>query len=257
MKKLLMFISVLFVLIGLVACTSGDQATNTHSYGISYRLVHKHYVGVAEVVVDENNNVVLVKLDEYFLPYSFAAVTVEDPLNLPSDVLSVVGSRGTTYFAKYVSVNATIFEGEVTGESGSQSIKYSTSGVEDIDAWTLDEENARIYVESVKAGKVFIANEDGSKSDYEKSNTNAKLGWTKSSTGYWTNPDSYPLGWGGNIHKITNAFVGTQITADSSLVSYGDSWTVDGLVTGATLADFTDYYIVVQQAYNNAISQTD
>ncbi len=254
MKKVLLFVSILLLSIGLIACTNVDQGNKTYGYGISYRMVHSHYVGVAEVVVDQNDNVVSVKFDEYFLPYSFAQITVSDPLNLPNDVLAVAGSRGTTYYAKYVSVNATIFVGEVLGEAGSQSIKYSTSGVDDIDTWALNEENAKIYVDSVKSGKVFIANADGSESDYEKSNTNAKLGWTKSSTGYWSNPASYPLGWGGNIKAITDAFIGTKITADESLLTYDNSWSVDGLVTGATIADFSDYYTVIQQAYNNAIS---
>ncbi len=254
MKKLLLMIFVVMVSLSLVACTNNELATKTHGYGVSYRLVHSHYIGVAEVVIDESDNVVLIKFDEYFLPYTFAAIELEDTENLPSDVLAVVGSRGTTYYAKYVNVNSTIFTGQVLGEEGSQNINYSTSGVDNIETWALTEANAKIYVDSVKAGKVYIANSDGTESDYVKANSNAKLGWTKSSTGYWTNPSSYPLGWGGNIKAITDSLIGLKVTADESEITNDDSWLIGDLITGATLVDFLDYYIVIQQAYQNALS---
>lgn len=252
MKKRVLFIMVLLVSLGLVACQETDSSY-THGYGISYGLVHGHYVGVSEVVINDSDEVVSVKFDEYFLPYTFAEVVVADPQNLPSDVLPVIGSRGTKHYAKYVSINGTMFTGEVSGDAGSQAIIYSTSGVDNIETWAKTEANAKIYVDAVKANKVFIANEDGTKSNYEMANTNAKLGWTKSATGYWTNPTSYPLGWGGNIKAITDALVGTKPIASEEMITSNNTWEIDGLVTGATLVDFVDYYKVIQQAYHNAV----
>ncbi len=254
MKKLLLMIFIFMLSMSLFACSSTDIETKGYGYGVSYRLVHSHYVGVAEVVIDGNDNVVSIKLDEYYLPYTFAAIEVNDAENLPSDILAVVGSRGTTYYAKYVSINSTIFTGQVLGEEGGQSINYSTPGVDNIESWALTESNAKIYVDSVKAGKVFIANADGTESDYVKANVNAKLGWTKSSTGYWTNPSSYPLGWGGNIKAITDSLIGSKVTANESQITNDDSWVIGDLVTGATLVDFLDYYTVIQQAYQNALT---
>lgn len=246
-------IMVILFSVGLVACANDSNTNYSHGYGISYRLVHSHYVGVAEVVVDANDSVVSIKFDEYYLPYSFAAVVVEDTNNVPLDVVTVVGSRGATYYAMYVSINSTIFTGAVLGEEGSQSITYSTAGVPDIEQWALVEANAKIYVDAVNQGKVFIANADGTRSDYVKSNSNAKLGWTKSATGYWTNPSSYTLGWGGNIKAITDALVGTKMDATEENITMNDTWEIDGIVTGATMVDFLDYYIVIQQAYQNAL----
>jgi len=253
MKKRVLFIMALLASFVLVACQD-TEPSYTHGYGVSYGLVHGHYVGVSEVVVNLNDEVMSVKFDEYFLPYSFAAVVVEDTENLPTDVLPVVGSRGTTYYAEYVSINGTIFTGAVSGDSGSQMITYSTPGVANIEDWVKVEANAKIYVDSVKADKVFIANQDGTKSNYEMSNTNAKLGWTKSSTGYWTNPSSYALGWGGNMKAITDSLVGTKLHATEDQIISNSTWEVDGLVTGATLVDFIDYYKVIQQAYINALA---
>lgn len=252
MKKRLLFFIVLLVSIGLVACQEADPSY-THGYGVSYGLVHGHYVGVAEVTVNADDEVVSVKFDEYFLPYSFASVVVVDTENIPLDIVTVIGSRGTTYYAKYVSVNGTTFTGAVSGDAGSQTITYSTSGVDNIDTWVEVEANAKIYVDAVKSDKVFIANQDGTKSSYAMANTNAKLGWTKSSTGYWTNPASYPLGWGGNIKAITDSLIGTKVVATEDMITINDSWEIDGLVTGATLVDFLDYYLLIQEAYQNAL----
>ncbi len=254
MKKIIIFLMVLLVSFSLVACQDDAEPSYAYGYGVSYRLVHNHYVGVAEVVVDENDVVISVKIDEYFLPYSFAAVVVDDLNSIPSDVLAVVGSRGTTYYGKYVSVNGKLFTGSVSGDAGSQTIVYSTSGVPNIEDWVLEEANAKIYVDAVNSGDVFIANQDGTESNYVKSNSNASLGWTKASTGYWSDATKYQLGWSGNMLEIATTVVGTTPLATEDQIVSNDTWVVDGLVTGATLVDFVDYYTVIQQAYQNALA---
>ncbi|PKK96693.1 MAG: hypothetical protein CVV58_05065 [Tenericutes bacterium HGW-Tenericutes-3] len=246
MKKTILFLMVLLASLSLVACQEDAEPSYEYGYGISYGLVHGHYVGVAEVVVDKDDVVVSVKMEEYFLPYNVAKVVVEDVNNIPSDVVTVVGSRGTSYYGKYVSVNGTLFTGAVTGESGSQSIVYSTSGVANIEDWVKVEANAMVYVDAVKAGTVFIANQDGTMSSYAKADSYAKVGWTKSTTGYWTNPASYPLGWGGNMFAFAETVVGTKMDVT------GDA--IGEIETGATMVDFADYYLLTQQAYQNALA---
>ena len=272
MKKLiLMFFVVLFAL-GLVACTE-DEPSYSYGYGVSYGLVHGHYVGVAKVVVDADDVVVNVQFDEYYLPYNTAQVTLTDDqkASVPADVFvrtSINTARDTvtlTYFAKYVSVNGVIFTGSATGDvptalntAPSQGIIWSASGIANIETWTEVEANAKAYVEAVEAGLVFNCNASGVKSAYPKANASAKIGDTKSATGYWTSPASYPLGWGGNMAAINEALVGTKMGAvEADLVKATTAplvWSVGTIVTGATLSDFVDYYMLAQAAYNNALA---
>lgn len=259
MKKLIAIFFVALLAFGLAACTEEQEPSYSYGYGVSYGLVHGHYVGVAKVVVDKDDKVVNVQFEEYFLPYNFAQVVIavdEDkvPIDpLPADVLAVVGSRGTNYYAMYVSINGTLFTGAVSGESGAQSIAYSAAGVANIEEWVETEANAKAYVEGVEAGTVFIANADGTESAYVKSNSNAKVAWTKSESGYWTNPASYPLGWGGNMAAIAEALVGTTMDAEEADLVKDGTWKIGDLTTSATLSDFADYYLLAQAAYNNAL----
>jgi len=140
----------------------------------------------------------------------------------------------------------------------SQTFIFSASGIANIETWTEVEANAKAYVEAVEAGLVFNCNASGVKSAYPKANASAKIGDTKAATGYWTNPASYPLGWGGNMAAITEALVGTKMGAvEADLVKATTAplvWSIGTMVTGATLSDFVDYYMLAQLAYNNALA---
>jgi hypothetical protein len=260
MKKLFAMFFIMLLALGLVACTEEQEPSYQYGYGVSYGLVHGHYVGVAKVVVDKDDKVVNVQFDEYYLPYNFAQVVVADVENVPADVLPVVGARGTSYYAKFVSINGTLFTGAVSGDAGSQSITYSATGIADIEEWVKTETNAKAYVDGVEAGTVFIANANGTKSSYAQANANAKLGWTKSSTHYWTSRVVtgalvyYPLGWGGNMQAIAEALVGTTMNATEAQLVFSTTWSIGDITTGATLSDFVDYYLLAQVAYNNALA---
>ena len=255
MKKLIAIFFVALLAFGLAACKE-QEPSYSYGYGVSYGLVHGHYVGVAKVVVDKDDKVVNVQFEEYYLPYNSAQIVLTDEQkeSLPSDALAVIGSRGTSYYAKYVSVNGVLFTGAVSGEAGSQSIKYSASGIADIEEWVKNEANAKAYVEAVEAGKVFNANANGTVSSYVKANANAKIGDTKSTTGYWTAPATYPLGWGGNMAAIAEALVGTTMNATEADLVKDGTWKIGDLTTSATLSDFADYYLLAQVAYNNALA---
>ncbi len=255
MKKLIALFFVAVLAFTFAACQEAEPHYE-YGYGVSYGLVHGHYVGKIEVVVDKDDKVVSAKIDEYFLPYNVGqvALTEEQIANLPTDVLAVVGSRGTSYYSKYVSVAGTLFMGTVSGESGSQSIVYSATGIANIEDWVKVEANAKAYVEAVEADQVFTANADGTRNALPYGSSNVKIGWTKSATGYWTNPASYPLGWGGNMKAIVDAIIGTTMDATEEDLVKDATWSIGDIVTGATLTDFTDYYLLAQQAYNNALA---
>ncbi|MBE0701477.1 MAG: hypothetical protein IH571_07300, partial [Acholeplasmataceae bacterium] len=140
----------------------------------------------------------------------------------------------------------------------------------DIEEWVEVEANAKRYVEAVEAGDVFIANADGTENTTYTVTGNASRGWTKSATGYWTARivegvlSYYPLGWGGNMEAIVKSLIGTTmeltdaVDAEENYVDFfrnsenGNKWELDGVVSGATLSDFVDYYMVAKRAYTNA-----
>lgn len=271
MKKLIAFFFVALLALGLVACKEEAEPHYEYGYGISYGLVHGHYVGVAEIVVDKDDKVVSAKFDEYYLPYNTAQVTLTDDQKaaLPADVVQVVTTRTsggvrtvtTSYYSKYVSVAGVIYTATVTGDvptlentAPSQVIVWGATGIANIETWVETEANAKAYVDAVKAGTVFNCNATGVKSTYPLANASAKLGPTKSATGYWTNPASYPLGWGGNMKAIVDAIIGTTMNATEEQLVKDGTWKIGDITTGATLSDFADYYLLAQQAYNNALA---
>jgi hypothetical protein len=273
MKKLIAIFFVALLAFGLAACTEEQEPSYSYGYGVSYGLVHGHYVGVAKVVVDKDDKVVNVQFEEYYLPYNTAQVTLTDDQKaaLPADVVKVVTVRSSgtpavrtvteSYYSKYVSVNGTVFTIAVNGDvptventAGSQTFIFSASGIANIEVWVETEANAKAYVEAVEAGLVFNCNASGVKSAYPKANASAKLGDTKSATGYWTNPASYPLGWGGNMAAIAEALVGTTMNATEADLVKDGTWKIGDLTTSATLSDFADYYLLAQVAYNNALA---
>lgn len=218
-----------------------------------YGLVHGHYVGVIDLTIDSNGYVIDIHVEEYFLPYSAAKVVIADPNDLPDDILSVTNSRGTTYYAKYFSVDGILFTGTVIGDIFYQTIKYSAIDIEDIEYWVQTEENAKRYVEAVDANLVFIANQDGTRSNYEMADASAKVSMRKSETPYWSGA-FYPLGWAGNILAFETAVTGTKLDASlNSIIRDSNTgyWSIGDLVTGSTLTDFIDYYRLAQRAYSN------
>ncbi|TNF09276.1 MAG: hypothetical protein EP317_01155 [Bacillota bacterium] len=223
---------------------------------IGYGLVHGHYVGVIEVTINAAGNVTAAEVEEYFLPYSAAKVVVADPENLPADVMSVTGSRGTSYYAKYFSVDGILFTGTVNGDAPAQSITYAADGIDNIEVWVETEANAKRYVEAVEAGTVFIANEDGTASSYAMADNSAKVSMKKSESGYWSGVN-YPLGWAGNMAAFVTAITGTKLNASlETIVKNTETgfWSIGTIVTGATMTDFKDYYEVAQRGYATALT---
>lgn len=76
MKKFIALFFIVLVALSLTACKS--EPSYSHGYGISYGLVHGHYVGIAEVVVDENDVIIMARMEEAQLPYVAAQVALTD-----------------------------------------------------------------------------------------------------------------------------------------------------------------------------------
>lgn len=243
---------------GILSACQGSSSEPLLESGTGYGLTHGHYVGVA--TVETSDGVVTdIAIDEYFLPYNWAKVVVADVNAIPANVLTVVGTRGTSYYAEFIKIGDTLFTGTVEGASGSQHIVYSATDIEDIDLWVETEENAQWYVEQIEAEAFYLATDAGEPSTLERGDATSNVAMTKSESGYWSGVN-YPLGWAGNMDAIKEAFIGTRLdftieSTDKTSETETDPayWIVDGETTGATLTDFLDYYELLQRAYGNRV----
>jgi hypothetical protein len=234
MKKLFALLLVVSISLGLVACAKGN--TTATGYGIT----HKIYVGVVTLTVDKDGKVLSGTADEYYLPFNTAVVEVTDTANVPTDV--VIGdSHGVKYFAKYFSINGTLF---VATDNPTGLPVYLAKGV-NLLAWVAEDVNAKAYVDGVLAGTVFIADENGAKST--KYATPSADKWTKSATNY----GGTDWNWAEQITQFTTSLVGT--TMDGNIAKGDDKiWIVNDVKSGASMVDFAQYYFVAQRAYAKA-----
>jgi len=247
-----------FILVASLFAVAGCEAEPVPTEGTGYGLVHAHYVGVVNVTVGVDGKLSAIDIDEYFLPYSWAKVLVAYAAN--EDVLTVVGSRGTSYYAKYIKIGTKLFTGEVLGTGTAMSINYKADGVANIETWMKQEAAAKWYVEQVDADAFFIATATGTQhATYVKgvADTSTAVSMLKSTSGYWTGA-SYPLGWTGNMTAFKTALIGqdlTQVymcTRDTAAVAGSQFWTINGIVSGATFSDMPDYLEVSIRAFRNA-----
>lgn len=245
MRKFFLVALTLVAALTLAACNGEKKAT-------AYGLVHGHYVGEITVEVASNGTVKTVSIEEWFLPYNWAKVTVADTANVPADVLAVDGSRAVSYYAKYVKIGDKLFTGAVSGAAKAQVITYSSRDITNIETWVKDHDNAKWYVDQIKDEKFFIAKVDGTENTaLVRSDANSNTSMKKSDSGYWTG-DNYPLGWAGNVEAMVTAFVGTKMAATEAQLVKDGTWKIADVTTTATLSDFADYYLLAQAAYNAA-----
>ena len=244
MKKILSLFVALVAVLSLAAC--GKKETTAKGYG----LVHKDYVGIAEITVNKKGVVTALTFEEVYFPTHWAALSTTE--GVAADLfLTYTTSKGKeANVAKYVVVDGKLFTGEVNGTD----VKYVSSDIADLKAACKDkEETAKWYAEALLAGKAFAADAKGNKVSFEIK-ADVEKGFAKSVTGYWTG-DNYPLGWKGNMAALSEALVGTEMGfADADLVKDAESklWSFGGTVTKATLTDAKDYVAVAQKAYNTA-----
>jgi hypothetical protein len=252
MKKLGFFVAALAGVV-LAGCNATDVKT-----GIAYGLVHGHYVGVAEMTT-ENDVVTEVSFEEYFLPYNWAKVTAAEGTagTVAVKTTSRTGALVTTVFGQYLKIGTRVFTIEVSGAVGSQTFKYTSDGIADIDAWVATEANALWYVQRIQANDYgFVsAATNGTALTFELADASAKVAMTKSASGYWAVTSG--LGWSGNMAAIETLLVGTSMdfTAESfTKDATTNFWGNGTLTSGATLTDFKDYINLALRAYANRIA---
>jgi hypothetical protein len=262
MHKKVGFVSALAVIV-LAACgatsssitpsssgiPSSSSQANVIKAGIGYGLVHLHYVGI--VTLTTSNDVITeATIDEYFLPYNWGKVTATDGAD---DTVTVTTNRGTSVYAEFVKVGDKVFTATVLGTAPAQSIKYSSEGIDDIDAWVATEANAMWYVEQIELGLYGYVDALGVSNDFVGNDNSAKVAMKKSTSGYWTVVGG--LGWVGNIEAMVDLLVGStfDFTSEDFVKNSEGFWANESLVTGATLTDFKDYLAVAARAFANRV----
>lgn len=257
MKKVL-YLFLMLSLFTLTGCKDNgdivddDPKKEEDKAGRAYALVHTDYVGFAEV--NKGNGVVIrVVFDEAFLPNIWAQETAVDSLTdyvVDADNKPLTNANNFK-FAKYLKIGDKVFTGTIytdaekeTIGSTKQTIKYQAEGIDDLYTYLKTEDNARWYVEQIKAGNAYITNSDGTRQNVK---TNPQGSFFKSSSLYWTTGDT---GWAKNLQFLANGIVGTDM---SKTVTMSDGYVKIGdVVTSATIADYEDYYNLAKKAFENA-----
>lgn len=248
------------ILAGVVAATflASCGPTVETKVGVGYGLVHSHYVGVAEITT-EDDVVTDVVIEEYFLPYSWAKVTAaENTANTVAvKTTSRTGAQVTTVYGQYIKIGDKTFTIEVTGEAWTQTFKYTSEGISDIDAWVVTEANAKWYVEQIQADAYgFVDAEGVAVTTFELADASAKVAMTKSESGYWT-VAAPGLGWTGNMAAIEAMMIGSTMDFDPADFTKATEaplvWGNGTITTGATLTDFKDYVALGLRAYANRV----
>lgn len=252
-KFIFLFIAILSIVL-LTAC--GDKETTLE--GTGYGITYKDNVGVATMKVVDGV-VDTVKLEEVFLPNTWAEVDKGDLTEAPDNVI-VVGEK---WYAKYIIIGDKQFTGTLREETlvineveyPKQNIKYTADNIDDLYIWlTQSEENCKWYATEVLDGNASIANSDFTPSAYEFAGKN---GFTKSETGYWPASEER-LGWKANMAAIETALKGTAMDSADKIEKNEDGyWKINEAVTGATLGNFKDYYEVARRAFINANAQNN
>jgi hypothetical protein len=252
MKKVALFLS---GIAGIALASCGPQVTME---GIGYGLTHDHYVGVVSLTT-LNDEITEISIEEYFLPYNWAKVSEADATAYAEDTLAAVGSRGTSYYAKYIQIGDKLLTGTVIGESGSQKVEYAATGIEALEAWVAIEANAQWYVEQVEGEAFYLATAAGIEHpNLVRFDATSNVAMTKSASGYWSG-SNYPLGWAGNMDAIEDLLLGTTLNLDPADFEQNEDgfWASGDVVTGATLSDFADYIAVALRAYANRVEVTE
>ncbi len=249
MKKLLnVFVALVFVL--SLAVLTGCKCKKDEPKEVSatgYGIVHKSYVGIADITV-KDGKVTALKFEEVYLPDHWAGLD-----EAVADASVVYTSRNKdAYAAKYVMVGDKKFTASVSEDK--KTVTYSAEGIVDLKAWINESEaNAEWYAKELLAGNAKATDASWNKLSAQIT-ADKEGGFTKSATGYWSG-DNYPLGWKGNMAALEEALIGTSMGfKDADLVKDETSklWSFAGTVTKATLTDAKDYVAVAQRAYDKA-----
>ncbi len=248
MKKIFSIICATFSIIMLVFITSCD---NKEKSAKGYGLVHKNYIGIADIKT-KRNRVRYLSFEEVFLPDHWAEITDKE---IDEDlVVKYINSRKKEVaVAKYIVIGNKKFTAKLSYDA--KEVIYSSNDIKDLKAYLIQkEENAKWYAEELLAKNAYVAD-----SNFNKLSTSfvGQSGFNKTEAGYWPNTNG-GLGWKSNMEALSDAFVGTKMNLNEAKCIIDESsktWKFDKIQSSATLVDAMDYYIVAKRAYSNAISQ--
>lgn len=255
MKRFSALVLVSILLVVLSGC-GGDSASGGLVPGQiqeAYGYTHGGYVGRSVVRVSDDGSLD-VEIDEAFLPHTLAVVALEDEWTEENTVYYM--SRGNEVrVAKYVVYDDTTYVGTTVG-GGLMYVEADENGEpaggKDLElAIVRNQATMAAYFANVQGGGFkLLTGFDGEPIAV----TETRYGGVtkKTSPGYWDSGQT----WVGNIQAI-EAFIeengwsfspsemvrATQANADGLKF-----WSVADAVTGATNADFKDYFSVTQLA---------
>ena len=244
MKK----INYILALVFLVLCTCLVTACtkNKETSGTGYGIVHKDYVGIAEIKV-KGDKVTALTFEEVYLPSTWAALTTTEGID-ENLYLTITNSHGgEVNLAKYLIIGDKHFTGSIDNDT----VVYSSSGIPDLKAWiATSEDNAKWYATTLLEGNVKVANSEFVAQSWAFSGS-TKEALKKSTSNYWP-AGGTGLGWKKNMEALEKTLIGSKMNFDESKIVKEGTWKFDQVTSEATLTDAKDYYAVAKRAYNNA-----
>lgn len=256
-KKIIYSFIFIITIVVLSACGNDAKKEGTAT---TYMINRSEYIAYAKVSV-KGDILTDVIFEEASLPNTWAKLKVTST-NIPDDVIQV----GNIYYGKYLVIGDKHFTGELRNEplivngkeEKSQTVKYFAEGINDLYTWLVSkEENMEWYVSKINS--MFVANNDFEATTHESASVlkdNGKIAITKTDLNYWpAGQGGSELGWRGNLDKLILYLKNKKITVgEDKLVRTEKVWSVDGVVTGATMDNFDNYYILAKRAYDKALS---
>lgn len=245
MKKLriILFVFSLLLCVGFVTgCKKSVEKT-----GKGYGIVHKDYVGIAEIKI-KDEKVTALTFEEVYLPSTWAKITNVEGVEKDLYISTTDSHNATVNLAKYIMVGDKKFTGELVDNA----VIYKADGIDDLKTWIdASENNAKWYAEELLNGNVAVTNNNFVKQETIAFSGSTKEQLKKSTSNYWP-AGGNGLGWKANMDALTNALVGSKMNFDEAKIVLEGTWKFDQVTSQATLKDGLDYYKVAKRAYNNA-----
>lgn len=238
------YLIILILMITLTSCSTKKEIQAT-----GYQMVYNDYVGIAQISV-KGKKVQTLSIDEFYLPTTWAKLeNFQEDLAISYETEGYQGKETIT-LAKYIQIGDEKFTAKIIENNP---IYYSNK-IENLKTWIAsNEENAKWYIDNIKANNVYTTDKNGNQVELD---TYAKTagGYSKKTTDYW--PQYYGgLGWKANIQALEEALIGTTMNFKDSEIVFNDTWIFAYEKSQATIAAAKEYISLVQKSYDNARKQ--
>ena len=257
MRTTVAVITAVLLMFAFTACNNGNDVAEAEGFAPNqtaeaYIYIHGGYVGQAIAATDGDGNL-SVELDEAFLPHDLAAVDMDSDDWTEDNTVYYVRRGSEVRVAEYIEYDGTVYVGTTVGGS----VTYveadgngDPAGGQDLELLIIyGQDSMAAYYDNIRNGRFGVMTEFGG--DVDPVTTTAYGMVTKRGSDYWDRG----LGWHGNIHAMEefieehgfefNLDDMQRLDADDDGMQY---WQVADAVTGATIVDFKDYFILAQAA---------